>query len=326
MGRRFLVRLAVLGLVALVVAACARDKSEVSVAIGTAAYQPDSSPKYAKLYRPYAQMSALAYTDRDYVNGALCPDADKLARHDTQLAAWARQLKREGWACKFGGIGFQNCPHGVQCVDGLEFHVWQQGCRQAVIAFRGSDVRDIGDILSDFRWFLLFRVFDQYREVEAEINGIVQKIAAQGCRPKLLVATGHSLGGGLAQNAAYASKGAFGISYVYAFDPSPVTGAFDIAWPVRMESIKRFGVDRVYQAGELLSLPRYIASGVFPSPSCMPRVRIVRFATIEETSFIERHHINKLTEGMLDLEKQAGPGPLPADYDKAVTCDFAGLQ
>jgi len=319
--------LAALALVALALGACARDRNQVSVAIGTAPYQPAPSPKYAKLFRPYAQMSALAYTDRTYVDANLCPDAKALAGHDLELANWQHQLNHENWTCKFGGIGFNDCPRGLHCVDGLQFQVWERrDCSQAVIAFRGSDVRDIGDLLSDFRWFLLAPVFDEYREVEAEINSIIGKLVKEGCRPRQIVATGHSLGGGLAQNAAYASKGALGISYVYAFDPSPVTGAFDIPWATRMETIKRFGVDRVYQSGELLSLPRYIASGIFPSPSCMPRVRIVRFATVEETSLIERHHISKLTEGLLSLEKNAGPGPLPNDYDKAVNCDFSNVQ
>jgi hypothetical protein len=326
---RFVARGCILALMALSLGACAQLRENAAVGIGTAAYRTEMASGYARLYRPYAQMAALAYTNQDYLTpGSLCPNADKLgqdpAEDSQRAAAWTRQLRSEKWQCLFGRIGYDNCPHGVTCVGGLEFHVWRRDdCSEAVIAFRGSDARDIGDWLSNFRWFIASPLIDQYDEVRNEIRGIVGRIAAAGCRHPRIIATGHSLGGGLAQHAAYASPR---IDYVYAFDPSPVTGYFDVPWATRQEAIQHFGTDRVYEAGEILSLPRYIMSGIFPTSSCRPRVRVVRFATIPGASLVERHRITTLTEGLIELSRLPHSGPLPTAYAAARNCDFAGTS
>jgi len=110
---------------------------------------------------------------------------------------------------------------------------------------------------------------------------------------------------------------------VYAFDPSPVTGYFDFPWRTLRVTRNAFGTDRVYEAGEILSLPRYLASGFFPTSSCLPRVRIVRFATVPAPGLLERHRIASMTEGLIDLSKLPHSGPLPTGFKGAQTCDLA---
>lgn len=335
---RPIVRLAAFALAVLLLAACAsKPSTKVSVGIGTDAYVDEDAPAYAALYLPYAQMAALAYSGENFVDksggsGTLCPRTDLLldaglaatptqAGDNKRAAAWAQKLRSE-WRCLFGQIGIDDCPKGMKCLGGLALQVWRRNdCKEAVIAFRGSESRDLGDWVSNLRWFVVSRYFDQYDQVRRDINAILKKIAQSGCVPPRIIATGHSLGGGLAQHAAYADGR---INYVYAFDPSPVTGILDVPWDTRAKTIERFGTDRVYESGEILSPVRYIASGIFPSSSCRPRVRIVRFSTVPEGSLVERHKIAKFIEGMTELSRAyQKKAPLPVAYADATSCDLA---
>jgi pimeloyl-ACP methyl ester carboxylesterase len=306
---RRVVRVCAVAIGAASLAACAQPKDKAAVGIGTAAYVLNQPAKpYAILYKPYAQMATVAYTDPPYLSGNACPSVQRLRASKTDdnvaYAKMVEELERDEWSCRFGHVGPYGCKQGTpRCLDGLEYHVWKN-CRLgvAVIAFRGSDANEIGDWLSNFRWFLGKRYFDQYDQVEIAVPDIIDALYHQGCRPRVIIAVGHSLGGGLAQHGAYADNR---ISYVYAFDPSPVTGFFGIPFPTRSRATENLGIDRVYEAGEILSLPRYLASGLFPSSQCRPRVRIVRFATVTEPSIIERHRIRNLTKGLADLSGHA---------------------
>lgn len=299
---------------------CAQLPADVAVGVGTAVYQIKAAKPYAVLYKPYAEMATLAYTDTPYLSGG-CPSAAKLRDSNPDAAVQFDDLTHAGWACRFGHVGPYGCKAGApRCLDGLEYHVWQRGCAEAAVAFRGTDASDIGDWLSNLRWFIAKPLFDEYDQVGAAMRSVVEAIVQGGCRPRVIVATGHSLGGGLAQHAAYADAR---IDYVYAFDPSPVTAFFAVPFPERSVATEHLGVDRIYEAGEILSLPRYLTSGLFPTSQCRPRVRIVRFATVTAPSLIERHRIRHLTEGLTELSKGAKPARLPYGFKPARDCNFA---
>jgi hypothetical protein len=319
-------RFALLALMAAAVADCAHKPGEVSVGIGTAAYTSVAANPYAVLYKPYAEMATLAYTNPPYVTGDSCPSVHKLRADPTEDNQAALKMLADlagaDWSCRSGHIGPYGCRSGTRrCLEGLEYHVWRRGhCGDAVIAFRGSDAGDIGDWLSNFRWFVGRKFFDQYDQVQEAVPDIVDELHKAGCRANVIMATGHSLGGGLAQHAAYADKR---IAYVYAFDPSPVTAFFGVPFPQRSAASERLGIDRVYEAGEILSLPRYIVSGVFPSPQCRPRVRIVRFDTSATPTLIERHRMRNLATGLIELAVGAtvtDKGRL--GFKHARECDF----
>jgi hypothetical protein len=322
-------------LIPIAAAGCSQLRTDVAVGIGTEAYQTEPAKPYAFLYRPYAEMASLAYTDKQFLSDRRpqCPSLAKLrdptlvdANHsaqDNQTAAGRLYNLHhvEGWSCLFGHVGVIDCPRAKECVDGLEYHVWRRNdCKEAVIAFRGSDPNDVGDWLSDLRWFIPRPLFDQYDQVNAAVHSIIDEIYRRGCHPGRIIATGHSLGGGLAQHVAYADKR---IGYVYAFDPSPVTAFFEVPFVDRSAATKALGIDRIYETGEILSLPRYIVSGVFPTSQCQPRVRIVRFAVVAAPSLIDRHRINNLVTGMNSLvEKSARPAQVPYGFEHARNCDF----
>ena len=114
---------------------------------------------------------------------------------------------------KFGAIGMAGGIIGLAAIAawlGLAHTCDPQG-GEAVIAFRGTDKDDLGDWISNFRWlYRLVPKFDQYAQVQTHITNIVRQIKKHGCSGPgtQIVTAGHSLGGGLAQQAAYADADA----------------------------------------------------------------------------------------------------------------------
>jgi dienelactone hydrolase len=339
---RFVVRLSVLALAALGLGACATQRSDdVLVGIGSQMPEPAKARDYAALYAPYAMMATIAYSDENVLTkGTLCPDLGKLAdRHLAKndddykfqliVRKWVIELNQSSWHCMSGVVGALPCPKrlgaGCRPVGGLEFHVWQRmngnrECREVAIAFRGSDKNDRGDWTSNFRWlYRLTPKFDQYAQVQDHIAGIIEKIKHDGCGAGAqFVSTGHSLGGGLAQQAAYADRT---IRYVYGFDPSPVTGFFDVSAMLRERTTTGLGVDRAYEQGEILMLPRLLAENIFPPAPCHPRIRTVRFNVLSGLPAVQ-HSIADLTEQLRVASRTPGAdAKRVAGIVQAKTCD-----
>lgn len=89
-----------------------------------------------------------------------------------------------------------------------------------------------------------------------------------------IFAAGHSLGGGLAQHAGYS---AYGISDVYAFNPSPVTGFYSIEAHVREKIVKNLRVLRMYEHGEVLAYCRLVLRPFYPLSYRDPSIVEIRF-------------------------------------------------
>jgi broad specificity phosphatase PhoE len=132
---------------------------------------------------------------------------------------------------------------------------------EAVIAFRGTENRS-GQIFHDWRSnFAAFFGFepDQYAAARKRMVPLIDELErvlnAQG-RPANIYAVGHSLGGGLAQQAGYMSKK---IKEVYTYNTTPVTnwsqlrldGDVKNAYPI---------FHRVYHGGEFLEKVRFVAT------------------------------------------------------------------
>src|SRR5207248_2089199 len=87
----------------------------------------------------------------------------------------------------------------------------------ACLVFRGSHL--LWDWYSNFRWITCWIPFvdDHYEQTEHIIPVVVGDVRRRHPNVRI-IAAGHSLGGGLAQTAAYAACGA--IDTVFAFDSS----------------------------------------------------------------------------------------------------------
>lgn len=239
-----------------------------------------------------------ATTDRDSINRRITAD---------------QQLQRESWLYTGGYSGALLCQGDLACamrpipVKGLAYQFWRRGnCRQVVIAFRGTDPLSSSDWYSNFRWVTRFLPFaDEYDQVRQNINKIIDDArASTHCPDAPIITVGHSLGGGLAQLAAYSHGG---ITRVYAFDPSPVTAYYDVDQLTRQRDTKDLIIDRVYEKGELLALPRRITDSFFQPSVCNPQVRTVEFNTITGLTFainpVTQHSIERLMVGLVDFVK-----------------------
>lgn len=154
------------------------------------------------------------------------------------------------------------------CVDesGLyyETYIYEDSdgkIEQAVIAFRGTENRR-GQYLYDWSANVVAAFgFEpkQHALVRQQLPGLVDRLRerfdADG-RAVKIYATGHSLGGGLAQEAGYLKAE---IKEVFTFNTSPVTdwsylrtqGAVKNGYPI---------FHRIYHGGEFLETPRFIST------------------------------------------------------------------
>lgn len=164
-------------------------------------------------------------------------------------------------------------PWGVvPCLDdpsGLyyETYVYRNAAgtlEEAVIAFRGTENRSgqtFKDWSSNLAAFLGFEP-DQYAVARAHMVPLIAALASaledpQGGGPRIYV-TGHSLGGGLAQQAGYLSRN---VREVFTFNTSPVSnwsqlrlhGQVRNAYPI---------IHRLYHGGEILEKIRFVSTSV----------------------------------------------------------------
>jgi dienelactone hydrolase len=332
---------------ALTLGACAsQPPDKVQLSIGMQTPELAQARDYAALYTPYAMMATAAYTKTSGVNVHHCPDIGRLriaqqdeSRQDGEfrqsVRGWIKELNARGWECWVGIVGSLPCPPRAgsrECkpVGGLEFHVWrrmQKGrCREVAIAFRGTDRHDLGDWASNFRFLRRLKPkFDEYAQVQTHITKIVQRIKHNGCNGAQIIATGHSLGGGLAQQAAYADASG-SIRYVYGFDPSPVTGFFDVSSLTLKQSTEGLGIDRAYEQGEILSVPRQLAENILPSVPCHPRIRSVRFNLLRGLPS-QQHSMEHLTKQLRIAARQPGANPKRVEASaKARSCKSVPLM
>jgi hypothetical protein len=282
--------------------ACAypQSRNEVRVRVGLAAEEARRAEPFASLYLPYAMMSSLAYTRPEKSNADLCPDPALLDRQsDAAAIAWIGALHARKWHCVFGLAEKQACPRrypDCRPLDVPDLLVWKRSdpaCSEIVIAYRGLNLRDPGDWLN-LRWAVRLARADDYQRIEAHVDGIIGKA---GCRGAHIIAAGHSLGGGYAEKAAHANGR---IRYVYAFNSYPVSGLIDPDPAARERNKVGLGIDDVYEAGEILTIPRLLITGL-ASSDCNPRIRLVRFNMIPIGLPVEKHQIDTLTFNMAEL-------------------------
>jgi hypothetical protein len=196
----------------------------------------------------------------------------------------------------------------------LRVQVWERNEPPAIaVTFGGTVFNNNADWWANLRWFFPWHR-DEYTDVVQTFAPAFRdavKARSQTMDPfrlsKLdLYSTGHSLGGGLAQQFAYSVPldSVKHVKQVYAFDPSPVTGFFSVKRHLRTENKKRLLIDRIYERGEVLALLRSLTS-LFHKPSTInAAIRGVRYFAFWAWNGILAHSIVELA-AKIDAARRA---------------------
>ena len=272
---------------------------------------------------PYALLAEQSYDPKVYQRRRIAPRAPACASddpsdcdmraEDRRAARWLDEW-RYVWSCD----GPDEC--GVKTagetapVGGLGVQIWARKgvpCPEAVIAFRGTVGGNRGDWESNFHWILrAFPIYDQYDQVRDHIGDFIDRLQSDRCYragATQITAVGHSLGGGLAQLAAYSDPR---IRRVYAFDPSMVTGFYSVDPPNRDRTVQGLRMERIYEFGEVLAYGRLIMLHSIPLSPCNPRVVSVRFRVFQGAP-IALHSLTDLDNGLLKVARGSEPERSP---------------
>ncbi|HSG44094.1 MAG TPA: hypothetical protein VLA72_13140 [Anaerolineales bacterium] len=273
---------------------------------------------------------AIIRSDDDYVEVEKVLDG----RHDTALKYVSQYAS---FSEKIYGREDSNINKWVNNWEKLDFHfddfrpeskkgIWLEGLKvesyfkkegefaYVVIVFRGTRFTKWQDWYSNFNVITRFIPFvhNSYRQIILQINEYINAIAGYLINDRKIAnsiqnikfsSAGHSLGGGLAQQAAYASKH---IETVYAFDPSPVTGYSSIKKTDRKINCEGLKIYRIWEHGEILLYLRMItkaARKIAFIPNLNPRIVEVRFNFAEKVDTITEHSMQDLALSMIGAEK-----------------------
>jgi len=194
------------------------------------------------------------------------------------------QYAPEGWRYDTSLPDSTETPPRSYNVEGLKCQTWVKespgSAPRVFIVFRGTDADQLGDWLSNFRWVTRFIPFlwDQYDQTRDLIPILVRRVREKYGNDAYISTAGHSLGGGLAQQAAYMSEY---IRKVYAFDPSSVTGYYSVDKADREKNEKGMTIYRIYEHGEVLSYLRLLMKGLYPITHTDPKIVEIRYNLVK---------------------------------------------
>lgn len=148
------------------------------------------------------------------------------------------------------------------------------------LVFRGTD--DAGDWFANLRWFTraMPGISDEYDQLQRILVDLARVVHEQYGGNATITTVGHSLGGGLAQMAAYGfpwDTQSSNIGAVYVFDSSPVTGFYSVKELLRERNSAGLSIHRVYDHGEILAYARLLMKLLYPVSEADPAIVEARF-------------------------------------------------
>lgn len=197
-------------------------------------------------------------------------------------------------------------PEKVGSLDlsGLRYHVWQNlSENKVVIAFRGTRGANLTDWFANANFISRFvpKVRNHYGKVKDFIPGFVDEIRSRFDSNVEIISTGHSLGGGLAQLAAYMSPH---INNVFAFNSSPVTGYRSIDKNILEINKKDTHIARIFEHGEILAYVRFFLKKFVTLSTSAPEINEVRF-NFSQSNAISEHSMGRLAEHIINESPNA---------------------
>ncbi len=224
--------------------------------------------------------------------------------YDPDCRAEDKRFKVPGWE-PFQFTSEPEKPKWHCKVKGLQYETWIKNRDTApplvLIVFRGTDMEQVGDWVSNLRWVTRFipLLWDQYDQTRAIVPRIVEQVHNELGPDVEIASAGHSLGGGLAQQAGYISKH---INTVYAFDSSTVTGFYSVKRKQRKENKKGMRIFRIYEHGEILAYLRMVMKAVYPVSNRDPKIVEIRFNFLDKGNFVSQHSMKRFA---CNLHQQA---------------------
>lgn len=196
--------------------------------------------------------------------------------------------------------------------SGLTYDVWQRDVgkdgRDYAIVFRGTNLRSKGDWCANLRPIGFCKdQNDQFDQVAALtqplVETLIRRATADG-RKANIITVGHSLGGALAQQAAYQSED---INLAFAFNATPLLGYLD------NDTLQGGGhgrngltIFRIFEAGEILAPARAVANSILPLSARDPQIIIMRYSLHSGlypfVGLIEAHNMVELACGLRHVE------------------------
>lgn len=242
-----------------------------------------------KLFPDCATLSANIYRE----------DTAKYIDEDDPEELGTRRLTVDGWT-KVG-----KWPQ--RGASGLMYDIWRnEEHHLIVLVFRGT-VPGISSWLANLH--VIFRyipfIVDQYDQIKDIVPKIVDDLSKDGASNEFrFIATGHSLGGGLAQHALYLDPR---IKTAFAFNSSPFTGWSDLEIRQRTDNAFETTIYRIHENGEVLEFLRLLMkiSYVFnPRPNVNPYFVEYRF-NLTTGGLVKQHGIVPLACVLRKTRKDA---------------------
>lgn len=260
----------------------------------------------------YAWLAEVAYSATYYARSV----RSQTGRPPSALASTI--LAQSGWT-KWTDFPDRDLLYRIEDSH-LRVEVWEHATATTstvVVAFGGTVAKVWADWESNLRWFIPFH-HDEYTELvrdlaPAFVNAYKKRFMdpqSRINRDTALHATGHSLGGGLAQQFAYAlpvDPLVPRVSRVLAFDSSPVTGFFSVAAKLRDYNIQGLDIDRIYARGEVLAILRSLLSVFVPPSRSDPAICGIRYQLTRTLDPISDHAMLRLAK---HIQTESGRTPL----------------